>query len=335
MLKSIIKTLCIGSFAMMLPLTACDPDITPAQVRNAIIKADFRPVTMSSAANHLDGTVDFECKLAPRNPEALKIEGEKVKITKVEFFFDDELISTDYDSPYECNFTMSGLSPEMHKWTAKIYGKTCDENETTASITISDYDLSDFVDYFLDYNFVGEGDTFTISGIINPEKSAKGIEIKSFKAFWDSELMGTTTSAPFSLSHVVKDAEKTKHTVKTETIFSNGQTSNSTLEVDIIDPDTSVLINRLMSSNNIFKQSNTLRTKAILYKGKNFSSEVQLDIYFDGQKVASTKTYPYIFEKSLQNVSKGTHTLATQTTYIDINGREHTYDPTNQTITVK
>lgn len=305
MLKSIIKALCISSFAMMLTASSCVPDpvpdpITPTQVRNAIIKAEFRPVTMSSAANHLNGTVDFECELAPRYPEALKIDGEKVKITKVEFYFDNELISTDYDSPYECNFTMSGLSPEMHKWTANISGKTCDDNETYATITIKDHDLSDIVDFFLDYNFVGEGDTFTISGIINPEKSANGIELKSFKAYWDSEPMGTATSAPFSLSHVVKDAEKTKHKVKTEAIFSNGETSNSTLDVEIIDSHTSTLVNRLMSSNNIFNQSNTLRTKAILYKGKNYTGEVLLDIYFDGQKVATTKIIPTF----LRNLSK-------------------------------
>ncbi|MDE6535234.1 MAG: hypothetical protein K2K82_04400, partial [Muribaculaceae bacterium] len=39
-------------------------------------------------------------------------------------------------------------------------------------------DFADTVDYYLDYNFVGEGDTFTVTAHINEEKSPAGSYIK-------------------------------------------------------------------------------------------------------------------------------------------------------------
>lgn len=157
MFKPIIKILGICSFALMLPLTSCDPNhddepdsetnpipnetpetITPEQVRTALSNANFDLCHKSESVDET-GTSSYSFRIAPSNTDALNINGTEVIVSKVEFYLDEMLVAT--KSPYNMGITCQINDYEIpHKLSAYIYGYTSSENETYIPLLIWEYD---------------------------------------------------------------------------------------------------------------------------------------------------------------------------------------------------
>lgn len=306
---------------MMLTLTSCDDEVTKQDVQNAIRKSEF--VQTFSDYNVFMDAVNFYYEIAPSKTNLLKVEGEVVNITKIEFFFDDKLISTSYSEPYTVEGKQSGLSSNViHKLVARVHGETNKENATFIDLVVAKYDLSDIVKWYYDSNLVGEGDTYNISVHLDPEKSAKGVTITSFTAHWGRTPMGTCTSEPFTLSHFVTDPAGTELDVKIEVKFSNGVTEYMFSRVEVCDPINPTTSHQILSGSKDFNQSEVLRCKAQAYIGKESKFNISFTAYLDEVEIASSKTFPFYYEKSLQNIPKGTHTLKYRWGHLNSEGKE-------------
>ncbi len=313
MFKSFSKILFVGGIAMMLAVTSCNK----VDVQEVLQDAHF--IVNGGSTTMLD-RVSFNFVVSPGIRSVLA--DNNVEITKVEFFFDDELISTSYSEPYKVEGEKSRLSADItHQLYAHIYGRSSADNETFIPLTIKEFIVAGRYDYYLDYNFVGEGDTFTISALLNPDKTDSKVFIKKFSANWGDYSIGTCENDPFSLSHFVVDNAGSDVDVTAKIELSNDVTITAEIPVIIGGDNSTMFRNSIMSASNTFSQSDILRSKAQIFQGKNRKEDIELDIFLDDQKVASTKTFPFIFEKSLQNVSKGTHNLMSEWKRIDANGK--------------
>ncbi|MDE6535124.1 MAG: hypothetical protein K2K82_03840 [Muribaculaceae bacterium] len=328
----------------MLPLTSCDHDkkkeepksneITTKNVEKALEDAEFKKVF--SEEKVLVDAVNFYYEIAPSKPNSLKIKDEDVEITRIEFYFDDKLISTSYNEPYSVESKQIGLSSSVnHKLVARIYGETNPKNAAHIDFDVASFDLSKVVNWYDDSNLVGQGDTYNISVHLDPEKSAKGVTITSFTAYLGRTLMGICTSEPFALSHIVTEPTGTELDVKMEVKFSNGVTEYKYSRIEVCDPNVPTTSNQILSGSKEFKQSEVLRCKAQAYTGKDSKWDVSFTAYLDEVEIASSKTFPFYYEKSLQSISKGMHILKYRWGYLDSNGNEKYSYSTEDKITVK
>lgn len=331
MLKSLFKLLRFSPFVLILMVVSCKQEVTKEDVRQAIEESHF---TINGSADISSDQVKFNYVLTPGFKSVLT--QKDIVITKVEFFFDDELISTSYSEPYKVEGEKTGLSSDMvHTLYAHIYGRTCPENETYFPLTIKEYNLPGIIDCDIDYNLVGEGDTFTISAKLNPEKSDKNVSIKSFSAKWGSYSMGTCTSEPFTLSHVVTDHADEDIDVTAKIELSNGTILNREFEVSVIPANTPYTTVVISPGKKKLTQSDILRLKVKAYTGKGYKGSYSLLMYFDDELIASSKTFPFTYEKPMRNVSKGSHLLKWRWTFIDAAGNEKDGGFTNHNITIE
>lgn len=336
MFKLSFKLLVSGLLAIMLTASSCDPvpdpvPVSKEDVQKALTDAHFSP---NGSDKITTDQIDFNYQVEPGFRSILT--KNDIEITKVEFFFDDELISTSYSEPYKTECKKTNLSSDMtHTLYAHIYGRTCPENETYIVLPIKEYNLAGTVDYYVDYNFVGEGDKFTISANLNPEKSAKGAYIKSFTANWGPYSMGKCNSEPFTLSHIVTDPVGTERDITVKMELSNGQTVYQKFYETVLNNNAARAKNDILSSTTVFHQSDVLRCKAQTYVGKDYKGGHSLIVYFDDEQIASSKSFPFTYEKSMHNVAKGTHVLKCRWANLDSEGNEKNYGFTEETITVE
>lgn len=334
MIKPFIKLFCLGSFVMLTTASSCVPDPVPnpdkvtnelqkvskEDVQNALTKAEFKANPITKEGKETLTSVSFYFEISASKPDLLKAGGESVKISKIDFFFDNELISTAYEEPYIVEGKRTDLSENKHKIYAQIYGYTSSENLTFITLSLEEYNLAEYIDFYWDYNMVGEGDTFTVTAEINPDKTAHGIQLKSFTAYWDKTPMGTCTSAPFTLTHKVTEPAGSKVNVKLVSTFSDGQSYILNHLVEVYDSGSTVFTNDILSRSNVFTQADILRCKAQTFYGKDSKWSLNFVVYFDDVEIGSSSTFPYTYEKSLRNVSKGKHILKWCTTYLDPQG---------------
>ncbi len=135
----------------MLPLTSCDPDkgngpisekISKEEVQLALWNSTFKVVHHSESISE-DGVTNYVYAIEPSDKSALSVKGEIVKITNVEFVFDEELLSTDFMAPYRTTFSISD-NDVNHKLYARIYGQTCDENNTFIIFPIHEFEPNNY-----------------------------------------------------------------------------------------------------------------------------------------------------------------------------------------------
>lgn len=235
-----------------------------------------------------------------------------VKIDKVDFLLDGEHFSSDDTAPYQVSAEALKLEPGIHELIARIYARCseCNKSETQAEITVWSNDFAGSVDYYLDYNFVGEGDTFSVSAFINEEKSPAGSYIKRISGSWGPHSMGERTSAPFTLSHVVTESAGTERDVNIRLELSDGTTHFIKWYETVIPSTKGMTTNKILSNSNVFTQEQTLKCKADVYKGKESDlTQSELKVYFDNKLVETTTSFPFYYSIPLKDYKPGEHTL--------------------------
>lgn len=136
-----IKPIWLVLVACMLMATACnlvpDPEeeITKEDVRQALLDANF--VTHSS--EHMDEYGSIIQIVRIELFDSLKVKGKDLKLTKAEFYVDNELFKTQYSEPDRVVnfFLVHSATDRHHKISARVYGATCPENEAYTYMTFS------------------------------------------------------------------------------------------------------------------------------------------------------------------------------------------------------
>ncbi|MDE6535235.1 MAG: hypothetical protein K2K82_04405 [Muribaculaceae bacterium] len=325
-------TALIASIAVSFGFSACDPDCDCSQkdIQDAI--KTYCSVSGTKTTTYNEITFDYTINAASGS-----LSYAHVKIDKVDFLLDDEYYSSDNTAPYQVSAEKLQLEPGMHELKARIYARCaeCNKSETQTEIIVWTNDFAGTVDYYLDYNFVGEGDTFTVTAHINEEKSPAGSYIKRISGSWGPHSMGERTSAPFTLSHVVTEAAGTERDVNIRLELSDG-TSHIIKWYETVIPSTKGrMTNRILSNNNDFTQNQTLKCKAYIYKGKDASfTQSELKVYFDNKLIETTTSFPFYYSIPLKDYKPGVHTLKCH--WKNTNGEEVIGESdTNETITIK
>ena len=322
----------IASIAISFGFFGCDPECecSPKKIQEAV--KTYCSVSGTKRTSIDEITFDYTINAASGSLSLAN-----VKIDKVDFLLDDEYFSSDNTAPYQVFAENLKLEPGIHELKARIYARCseCNKSETQTDITIWSNDFAGTVDYYLDYNFVGEGDTFKVTAHINEEKSPAGSYIKRISGSWGPHSMGERTSAPFTLSHVVTEAAGTERDVNIHIELSDG-TSHFIKWYETVIPSTKgMTTNKILSNNNVFTQDQTLKCKADVYKGKESTlTQSELTVYFDNKLVKTTTSFPFYYSIPLKDYKTGEHTLKCH--WKNTNGEEVIGEfDTNETIIIK
>lgn len=155
MFKPIIKILGLCFFALMLPLTACDPnhddepgaEINPIpegeEITREITSNDIREALLNSKfeATYIPGHSGYNFTIAATNPDALEIKGAKIEISKVEYYLDGELGTIIFGNRLEyVNEVYIDDYSVTHTYYARIYASTNTDNETYITLHITNFD---------------------------------------------------------------------------------------------------------------------------------------------------------------------------------------------------
>lgn len=242
-----------------------------------------------------------------------------LSVKKVDYYVDGTLFETVTTEPYDLMIKLSTLGKGKHSLLAKILvvGEYCDDVllELKDDFVVSENNIvSDFVDFYIDYNQVEDGGTLYVNPILNEERSSQGTKIEKVDYYWDGKLVLTKTTAPFiwDTQVVHKDTEPHSWTVSIKyrnaanrTNYYNHSFSNFTTIKD----DECFTYFKLMSGRKDYELGETVKSIVKSFKGKKCSKKTSIKLYFDDELIGESSTFPYINEFKLTDQKIGKHIM--------------------------
>jgi len=167
------------------------------------------------------------------NGETLKLLGWSIDETKsskglhidlVKYYFDGELIESSTSSPFALNYPIKNMSIGEHE--LKVYLEVSGKGYANVKVTklypvyvleepfALDYDTYFDNDYEADKVTVSNGET--LSGHTVPsEDNTIDATITKVEYYWDDNLFGASSIAPYNFSYPVNNEKAGKHNFKT------------------------------------------------------------------------------------------------------------------------
>lgn len=250
-----------------------------------------------------------------------------LSIKKVEYYIDDVLTSTINASPFDLVYPVSDMKAGNHTVKTKITicGEECDDvvlEETDDFYVSTKGSVSQpSASIYFDYNAVCKGETLHITPYVIESRSPKGCKITKAEYYWDDKLIATKTDSPFSWDYQVYDDAETSHDLKVNVQYSNdeGYSSSTSFYYSgytvMKDDEYRYWWTRKLSDNdNEYVNGETVESVAKLYKGKDNKDEISFKLYYDGNLIGESSTFPYEVDYKLENQTAGTHKFKTEWT---------------------
>lgn len=242
-----------------------------------------------------------------------------LSVKKVDYYIDGSLFETATSEPFDIVIKLSALGEGKHSLLAKILvvGEYCDDVtlEVKDEFVVSENNtVTDFVDFYIDSNHVGNGETLYVNPILNEQRSSPGTKIEEIKYYWDGKLVLTKTTAPFIWNTQVVNEDTEPHTWSLTIKYSNANKKTnyynySYSNVTTIKDDDSFTYFDLMSGRNDYELGETIKSVVKSFKGKNFKRKISVKLYFDDELIGSSSTFPYYNDFKLTNQKVGKHIM--------------------------
>ncbi len=239
-------------------------------------------------------------------------------LSKVEYYIDGTLYSTEQSLPCELILIKDDLSAGSHELLAMmtISGSACNDFVVEQSVEFfvaeSASILEQHGDFHFDYNYVSQGDWLVVTPELLIERSSAGCEIDEVKYYWDGKLVSTESIAPFTLHYQVNDEIESKHTIGITVYYhdaiNSSLTYNWTLSgYKVHSNDDSFVSWNLNSTRNDYVNGESLLLSAKLFKGDNVKYGFDVEFYLDEELIGKSSSFPYTLEYKLSGLSVGTH----------------------------
>jgi len=165
---------------------------------------------------------------------------DNVGVTKVEFYDNGTLISTDTTAPYEASSAYTAASNGTHTIVAKAYDAMGNVKETTTTVTVNIDVTAPTVSVSASTSTVIAAQTVTFTAAASDNVGVTKVE------FYDNgTLIGTDTAAPFEASKAYAFADNGTHTITVKAYDAMGNMKDATTTVtvaiaDAFEPNDSV-----------------------------------------------------------------------------------------------
>lgn len=242
-----------------------------------------------------------------------------LSVKKVDYYIDGSLFESATSEPFDLVIKLSALGEGKHSLLAKILvvGEYCDDVtlEVKDEFVVSENNtVTDFVDFYIDSNHVGNGGTLYVNPILNEQRSSPGTKIEEIKYYWDGKLALTKTTAPFVWNTQVVNEDTEPHSWSLTIKYRNADNKTNYYNysygnVTTIKDDDNVTYFVLMSGRNDYELGETIKSVVKSFKGKNFKRKISVKLYFDDELIGSSSTFPYYNDFKLTNQKVGKHIM--------------------------
>lgn len=316
--KSLTYVLSIICSSLMLVTTSCDDENVgeyklTGNIEHLIPSAAYDLKVDRSTASNVEKYVVY----SPYMSENFENWGLSVK--KVDYYVDGKLFESATSEPFDLMIKLSALGEGKHALLAKILvvGEYCDDLtlEVKDEFVVSENNtVTDFVDFYIDSNHVGNGGTLYVNPILNVQRSSPGTKIEEIKYYWDGKLVLTKTTAPFVWNTQVVDEDTEPHSWSLTIKYSNADNKTNLYNysygnVTTIKDDDSFTYFDLMSGRNDYELGETIKSVVKSFRGKNFKQKISVKLYFDDELIGSSSIFPYYNDFKLTNQKIGKHII--------------------------
>ena len=316
--KSLTYVLSIICSSLMLVTTSCDDENVgeyklTGNIEHLIPSAAYDLKVDRSTASNGEKYVVYSPYMSKN------FENWGLSVKKVDYYVDCKLFESATSEPFDLMIKLSALGEGKHTLLAKILvvGEYCDDLtlEVKDEFVVSENNtVTDFVDFYIDSNHVGNGGTLYVNPILNEQRSSPGTKIEEIKYYWDGKLVLTKTTAPFVWNTQVVNEDTEPHSWSLTIKYSNADNKTNLYNysygnVTTIKDDDSFTYFDLMSGRNDYELGETIKSVVKSFRGKNFKRKISVKLYFDDELIGSSSTFPYYNDFKLTNQKIGKHII--------------------------
>lgn len=306
--------------AIMIPcfaisLISCEDESEDAiPVQDLVVPESAYSFTVTSVNNDSETIVFAE----PKFTENFEILG--CKVTKVIYYVDNTLASTETLSPFKLEYKTKSLSAGTHILKAVFtvsgenYNPVTVECKKEFQVKSSSSEGLPAVDFMFDYDhYVRVGDKIHASVTMNDRYDA-GYKLNKVEFFFDGNLIKTVEKSPFEMEYSTNLIVGENHTISASITYSFSSsstasyTSSGSIRV-LNEEDTRYIFIPYYYSNISYSNGDIISGSGLLYKGKGDDSTYELNLYWDDTLVGTSKEFPYFFSYTIANTSVGIHRL--------------------------
>ena len=243
-----------------------------------------------------------------------------LSIKQVDYLLDGTLYKTEFAHPYELMVDKDNLSEGNHTITAKILivGEACNdvvlEKSKDFNVSLNGSVSEVYGDFYIDYNYVTQGDYLVVIPELLIERSSEGCEIDKVEYFWDGELVATGTTEPFGLNYYIDDEIGTTHDLNMIIYYHDDNNSSLTYNwmlssYKIYDVTDGFISWNIKSRRNDYVNGETISLIAKLFKGADVDTNFEIEFYFDDELIGKSSSFPYTLDYKLSDLSIGSHKI--------------------------
>lgn len=266
-------------------------------------------------------------------------------IKRVEYYIDNALVKTIDASPFELTYPTTEIGTGNHTIMAKITigGEECEdavlEKSDIFTIAPSGETSETTADFYFDYNHVEKGGILHITPQILEERSPEGSKITKVEYYWDDKLVDTQTESPFTWDYQVNDDAGTEHQIRVNIQYKDNyhpdrSFSWSFSNYKVMDSNDCHYWWKMKSTNKEYKNGEIVQSIAKVDKGKENNDIHSFKLYYDGDLIAESSTFPYEINYKLTNQSTGSHTFKHEWTVKKSNGTNYTTSQNEKIIVI-
>lgn len=179
--KSLTYVLSIICSSLMLVTTSCDDENVGeykliGNIEHLIPSAAYDLKVDRSTASNGEKYVVYSPYMSKN------FENWGLSVKKVDYYVDGKLFESATSEPFDLMIKLSALGEGKHALLAKILvvGEYCDDLtlEVKDEFVVSENNtVTDFVDFYIDSNHVGNGGTLYVNPILNEQRSSPGTNL--------------------------------------------------------------------------------------------------------------------------------------------------------------
>lgn len=241
-------------------------------------------------------------------------------LKQVQYYIDDVPYKTETAQPYELKVNKNDMNWGNHKLLARmtVVGEECNDlildKEIVFYISSTGLVTERHGDFYIDYNYVMQGDELVITPELLVDRSAEGCKIDEVKYFWDDALVSTVTSSPFSLNYKVNAEGGSIHQISIAIKYHDNYSDNLSLNwsynnYKVQTADDYFATWSIKSGREDYKNGERVSLIAKIFKGTNVKKNVEIEFYLDDELIGKSTVFPYVLDYKLENLPKGTHTI--------------------------
>ena len=240
-------------------------------------------------------------------------------VKEVVYYVDNTLVSTETSSPFKLEYRTTSLTKGKHILRA-VFTVGGDRYKDAIVDCKKEFNVSDSylsgeeaVDVKIDYpHFLRVGDKLHVSAKLIDRYHA-GYKINEIKYYFEGNLVSTKTSEPFDLDYSPTLVVGKNYSLIVEVSCGLGAYSSLIYTVSanietLADEETRyfwILDNEY--SNIYYNNGDVITGTGFLYRGVGDEKIYELNIYWDDNLVGTSRTFPYNFSYTVNNVSPGIH----------------------------